>query len=286
MHPNNPHTDNYDLKNLVEKNRALEKYVFTNDFGKKTIDFSINDAVLQLNIALLKLHYDIESYNVPEGYLCPAIPGRVDYLHHISDLLSEVKNNQNIKGLDIGSGANGIYPILANKIFSWKMVGCDINKNAVEISSEIIRKNNLSNTIEIRYQENNANIFEGIIKSDEYFDFTMCNPPFHTSEKEAIAGTMRKLKNLNTFHKTTELSLNFGGQANELWCNGGEALFIKRMIKQSVAFKDQVGWFTSLVSKKENLSKIQKQLDKLKVTQKVVHMTIGNKITRFIAWKF
>jgi len=286
LHPNNPHTDNYDLKNLVEKNRALEKYVFTNDFGKKTIDFSINDAVLQLNIALLKLHYDIESYNVPEGYLCPAIPGRVDYLHHISDLLSEVKNNQNIKGLDIGSGANGIYPILANKIFSWKMVGCDINKNAVEISSEIIRKNNLSNTIEIRYQENNANIFEGIIKSDEYFDFTMCNPPFHTSEKEAIAGTMRKLKNLNTFHKTTELSLNFGGQANELWCNGGEALFIKRMIKQSVAFKDQVGWFTSLVSKKENLSKIQKQLDKLKVTQKVVHMTIGNKITRFIAWKF
>ena len=80
--------------------------------------------------------------------------------------------------------------------------------------------------------------------------------------------------------------MNFGGQANELWCNGGEALFIKRMIKQSVAFKSQVGWFTTLVSKKENLAKIYKQLDKLKVTRTTIPMTQGNKQSRIVAWRF
>ena len=111
----------------------------------------------------------------------------------------------------------------------------------------------------------------------------MCNPPFHSSEAEATKGTMRKLKNLKKEGKT---ELNFGGQANELWCNGGEALFIKRLIKQSVAFKSQVGWFTTLVSKKENLLKIFKQLDKLKATHRTFNMFQGNKKSRIVAWNF
>jgi len=114
----------------------------------------------------------------------------------------------------------------------------------------------------------------------------MCNPPFHASEKEAKNGTLKKLKNLSSSPVQNKVELNFGGQANELWCNGGEALFVKRMIKQSVKYKSQVGWFTSLISKKENLPKIHKQLDKLKVTHKTIEMNQGKKQSRFIAWKF
>jgi 23S rRNA (adenine1618-N6)-methyltransferase len=111
----------------------------------------------------------------------------------------------------------------------------------------------------------------------------MCNPPFHSSEAAAVKGTLRKLKNL---HQSKSFTLNFGGKANELWCNGGEALFIKRMIKQSLSYKLQVGWFTTLVSKKENLNKIYSQLDKLKASHKTIEMTQGSKQSRFVAWKF
>jgi 23S rRNA (adenine1618-N6)-methyltransferase len=111
----------------------------------------------------------------------------------------------------------------------------------------------------------------------------MCNPPFHTSEEEATKGTMRKLKNLK---KDGATGLNFGGQANELWCNGGESLFIKRMIKQSVTVKNQVDWFTTLVSKKENLPKIVKHLDKIKADYKVIDMAQGHKRSRIVAWRF
>lgn len=263
--------------------------MFLNDFGTLTIDFALAEAVFHLNKALLKHHYGIEEWQVPKGYLCPPIPGRADYIHHLADLVSESNpSEKKIKGLDIGVGANCIYPILATQIYGWQMVGTDINKQAVDAAkANVAATKNLREKISIKHQTNNAHIFEGIIAEDDYFHFTMCNPPFHSSAEEATKGTLRKLKNLeNNTQTKKEIVQNFGGQANELWCNGGEGLFIKRMIKQSIAFKDQVGWFTTLVSKKENLFKIYKQLDKLKAIHQTISMEQGNKLSRFVAWRF
>lgn len=262
----------------------MKNFVFTNDYGTISIDFSNSEAVFHLNKSLLLHYYNVSDWNIPENYLCPPIPGRADYIHHIADLLAEDNLNNNIKGLDIGVGANCIYPILGVQLYDWNMVGSDINLEAIESAKVNVNATNpFTNHIEIRHQENNANIFYGIIKIDEYFDFTMCNPPFYGSKEEATKASLRKLKNLKLGNR---LDLNFGGQAMELWCNGGEALFIKRMIKQSLDFKNQVGWFTCLISKKENLKNIYKQLNKLSVTHKTINMQQGNKISRFVAWKF
>ncbi|PHS67950.1 MAG: 23S rRNA (adenine(1618)-N(6))-methyltransferase RlmF [Flavobacterium sp.] len=291
MHSNNIHNQSYNFEELIAVIPKLKSFVFVNEHGTQTIDFSNSKAVLQLNKALLKHHYAIENWGIPAHYLCPPIPGRADYLHYINDLLIEDNKTTKIKGLDIGVGANCIYPILAAQIFNWKMVGSDIDESAiVSAKRNVEASESLKNNIEIRHQEKNADIFEGIIKEGEYFHFTMCNPPFHSSEEEATKGTLRKLRNLQSenqpYQTKKEIVLNFGGQANELWCNGGEALFLKRMIKQSVEFKTQVGWFTCLVSKKENLQKIKKQLHKLKATHQTIPMSQGNKKSRFIAWKF
>ncbi|MGB0897161.1 MAG: 23S rRNA (adenine(1618)-N(6))-methyltransferase RlmF [Flavobacteriaceae bacterium] len=284
MHPNNKHNSSYQFDKLIEVHTELSDFVFVNKHNTCSIDFSNQKAVLELNRALLKLHYNIEDWSIPDGYLCPPIPGRADYIHHISDLLLESDITTDITGLDIGVGANCIYPILGNRIYNWKMVGADSNTIAVESAQQNIKLTpGLKQHISIRHQTDNAHIFQNIILPDEYYHFTMCNPPFHSSEKEAQKGTLRKLKNLGA---TNNLALNFGGQANELWCNGGEALFIKRMIKQSVAFKEQVKWFTCLVSKKEHLPKLYKQLRKLQATYKTIDMAQGQKQSRCIAWTF
>ncbi|ADV51347.1 23S rRNA (adenine(1618)-N(6))-methyltransferase RlmF [Cellulophaga sp. E16_2] len=281
MHPKNLHHAPYDFQALKNSHEALAEFVILNKYNTESIDFSNPNAVLELNKALLKHHYKVASWTLPKGYLCPPIPGRADYIHHIYDLVAATKSKTQLKGLDIGTGANCIYPILGAQLYGWKMVGSDID--AVALASAVENTELLKDKIEIRSQESNADIFKGIIKDGEYFDFTLCNPPFHASEKEAIAGTRRKLKNLKS---NAAFKQNFGGQANELWCNGGEALFIKRMIKQSIPFKNQVGWFTCLVSKSENLAKIYKQLDKAKASYQTVEMEQGNKKSRFIAWKF
>lgn len=229
-------------------------------------------------------HYDVKGWDLPEGYLCAPIPGRADYIHHLADLVNPEQQNRNIKGLDIGVGANCIYPILGTQIYQWEMTGVDSDKTAVTIAQQNVDYTEaLKKRIKIRYQANKAFIFNDIIKEGEFFDFTMCNPPFYTSEEEAYKITMRKNKKLGTESSALR---NFGGQAHELWCNGGEALFIKRMIKQSVLFKEQVGWFTTLVAKKEHLPKLIKQLDKLHAQHKVVSMEQGHKKSRFLAWRF
>jgi 23S rRNA (adenine1618-N6)-methyltransferase len=148
----------------------------------------------------------------------------------------------------------------------------------------------LTKTIKLRSQDNANNIFKGVINATDEFAFTMCNPPFHKSAQEAQKGSQRKLNNLAATRKGKSESsdkLNFGGQASELWCDGGEVEFISKMVRESTQYAQQVMWFTSLVSKKDNLDIIQAELKKAKAKQvKVVNMGQGNKISRFIAWSF
>ncbi len=289
MHPKNIHNSFYNFKELIKSNPTLKEFVFVNQHKIETIDFANQKAVLELNKSLLSHHHNVKNWSIPEGYLCPPIPSRADYLYYLNDLLQVEGSKKTIKGLDIGVGANCIYPILASQLFNWKIVGVDIDKTAIQSAIKNVETSEkLKENIEIRHQESNANIFKGIIKENEYFDFTICNPPFHASEKDANSAALRKIKNLKDTTDSSQetIKLNFGGQANELWCNGGEALFIKRMIKQSVEFKKQVNWFTTLVSKNGNLKAIYKQLDKAKAQYRTINMQQGNKKTRFVVWRF
>lgn len=275
MHPKNPHQGSYDFKKLISACPDLAKFVSVNRYGTETIDFSNPHAVKALNKALLLLFYHIK-WEIPDGYLCPPIPGRADYIHHLVDL---VDGKKGVRVLDIGTGANCIYPLIGHKSYGWTFVGTDIDPKAISIAEKNIKANGLEKSIELRLQTNSKYIFEGVVEKDESFDITMCNPPFHTSASEARAGTIRKNKNLKTS------GLNFGGNSNELWCEGGEVAFITQMIKESVNVDSK--WFTTLVSKEDNLPKIYKVLEKHKPAQvKTLEMGHGNKKSRIITWMF
>ena len=88
LHPRNKHRERYDLKLLAEINPALDAFILTNKFDDDSIDFANPEAVKALNTALIKQYYGITYWDIPEGYLCPAIPGRADYLHYLADLLA------------------------------------------------------------------------------------------------------------------------------------------------------------------------------------------------------
>lgn len=290
MHPQNPYEMRYDLKRLANHHAALKKYIVLNPAGEKTIDFSVSKAVYALNKAILLADFKLKDYQLPTGYLIPPIPGRLDYLLHVRDFLSEkysIETDSKLRGLDIGTGANGIYCILGVQYFNWTMVGSECDEKAVEVAKPNMNQTkSLHENVEIRHQGNKSFLFKQIIKSEEYFDFTVCNPPFHNSKEAAEKGSLKKLENLNGVTNENELTLNFEGQANELWCNGGEALFIKRLIKESVLFKNQVKVFTSLVSKKETLKNAEKQLKKIKANYHIIPMSQGNKKSRIVLWWF
>lgn len=291
LHPRNKHNSNYDFKNLIETLPELNAFVHLNKFGNESIDFANPDAVRALNKSLLKFFYKIDYYELPKTNLCPPIPGRADYIHHIADILAKSNNNKiptgkEVKILDIGTGANCIYPIIGHHEYGWTFIGTEIDKPAVKTANTIIDNNNdLKDSIFIRLQENKRNIFKGIIQDDENFDFTICNPPFHNSKEEATKGTQRKLKNLGKI-STDKPTLNFGGQNNELWCEGGELTFITNMIYESVHFKSQCKFFSTLVSKKENLKPFYTILKKVNAKFEIIKMNQGNKTTRILIWNF
>ena len=293
MHPRNKHQEKYDFESLVKHVPALEPYIHINKKSPdQTIDFFDNTAVKLLNMAILKKYYDIEFWDIPQGYLCPPIPGRADYLHHIADVLSyfnqgKIPRGNKIRCLDIGVGANCVYPIIARKLFNWSFVGTDITKETIKSAQQIVDKNNaLKNAVEIRLQENSKNIFEGIIKSDEYFDLTICNPPFHASAEEAQKANLKKLKNLKV-EKPDKKNLNFGGKHKELWTKGGEHAFIQKMILESVKYSKNCFLFSSLISKKSNLNTVYALLEQSKAYGvETVEMNQGNKISHLVAWTF
>ncbi len=292
LHPRNKHRGRYVFKELINSLPELAPFVQLNEYNDESIDFSNAEAVMLLNKALLKQYYGINHWGIPPGYLCPPIPGRADYIHHIADLLGsfnkgKIPTGAKIKCLDIGVGANCIYPILGNKEYGWSFVGSDIERVAIQSAATIIETNaSLKGKVELRLQKNSKDIFRGIIHTNEHFDLTICNPPFHASLEEAQSATLRKLSNLN--HKRiTKPVLNFGGKNKELWCEGGEEKFVQKMITQSKERSPSCFWFSTLIAKSSHLKGIYTSLKNAKaIDVKTIPMSQGNKTSRMVAWTY
>ena len=313
LHKRNVHQGRYDFTALVKALPELEIHVVQNPIGEPTIRFDDPLAVKLLNKALLAQCYRVTQWDIPAGYLCPPIPGRADYIHRLADLLiseSAKLNHKLVKALDVGVGANCIYPIVGSTQYGWQFVGSDVDVVSVDNANHIAQSNSaLKGLVECRLQSNSRHFFKGIIQPNEYYDVTTCNPPFHSSLEEAQKGTERKIANLSA-HKAKRGSvrmdkqaksdlkviqkqadkataLNFGGQKTELWCPGGEADFVKNMAFESQEFAHQVLWFTTLISKKDNVRWLLKQLENVGAKQvTIVEMSQGQKISRFVAWSF
>jgi len=293
LHPRNRHQGHYDFPRLIKSSPELGKFVILNPYGKESIDFANPAAVRVFNRALLKAFYGIAHWDIPADYLCPPIPGRADYLHFLADLLAErndgvIPRGASVAALDIGTGANCIYPLIGQGEYGWSFLGSDIDKIALASASTIVKANGLSKSIGFREQINRKHILTGLLEPDERFDISLCNPPFHASAEEALRGSQRKWRALGKADPKRKLPvLNFGGQAAELWCEGGEARFVTQLITESAQVAKQVLWFSTLVSKASNLPLIQSALKKAgAVESHTIEMGQGQKQSRFVAWTF
>lgn len=288
LHPRNRHRSRYDMKALCPSCPELQDFIVQTPAGEPSVNFADPLAVKTLNKALLAHFYGVTHWDIPDGFLCPPVPGRADYVHHLADLLADDNGGvvpKQATVLDIGTGANLIYPLIGAHEYQWRFTGSEIGAEAFASAQAIINANpGLSRAVRLRRQKDAAAIFNGIIHKNEQYDATLCNPPFHDSAASARAGSERKRRNLG---QAEDGALNFGGQQQELWCEGGEVAFILRMIAESKGFGRQVKWFTTLVSRGDNLPPLYRALTDVgavKVVKK--EMAQGQKQSRFIAWSF
>lgn len=293
LHPRNRHQGRYDFPALIAVEPRLKAFVIRNPYGKESIDFADPTAVRVFNAALLHQLYGVKNWRIPEGYLCPPVPGRADYIHGLADLLAtdtqgEIPRGVDFTVLDVGTGANCIYPLLGHYDYGWRFIASDIDAQALASAAATLTANALEKVIELRLQTDKSAFFKGILRPSERVVCTLCNPPFHSNATEAASGSMRKWRNLGKQDPQRKLpTLNFGGKSNELWCKGGELTFVRNMIKESKDYAEQVLWFTSLVSKSAHIHLLERVLKQVGAAEvRVCSMAQGQKQSRFLAWTF
>lgn len=279
MHPSNPHNEPYPFDLLVKATPELEAFVHEAKSGRTSIDFGNPKAIKQLNKALLKHYYQIDTWDIPAGYLCPPVPGRAEYIHQISDLVTQEANV-----LDIGVGANCIYPIIGVRAYDWNFVGTDTDQRAIDNAQKIVTDNEvLQEKIFLRHQLDKQAIFHNVIRDIDRFDISMCNPPFFKSAEEAQKNTARKNRNLRN---RTNAQRNFKGKANELWTEGGELQFVAQMIAESQQYKYQIKWFTALISREKHIPLLTNQLISRGADYHTKDMALGQKKSRILCWRW
>jgi 23S rRNA (adenine1618-N6)-methyltransferase len=199
----------------------------------------------------------------------------------------KMPKGEKIRCLDIGIGSSCVYPIIGIKEYGWSFIGSEIDAVAMESANKIIEQNvSLKGKVEIRWQKQPNDIFFGILYKDEFFDLSICNPPFYASYTEASSNTVRKLSNLSG-QEVTKPTRNFGGQNSELWCKGGEEKFVRDMIRQSKLFSANCLWFSTLIGKQTHLRSAHEALKLAEAVEvKTIPMGQGNKSSRILAWTF
>jgi 23S rRNA (adenine1618-N6)-methyltransferase len=169
--------------------------------------------------------------------------------------------------------------LIGASAYGWSFIATECDEESAGSATRILR-DNMSNGqgsvplsgIEIRRQGDPGSILMGgVLGETEEVDFTMCNPPFYESERAFREANARKIDKLaanvrkrvgsgkggsNSDRRVEKErkkdavsgSNNFGGDASELWCAGGEVSFVQRLAKESAAYSQQCLWFSSLVS--------------------------------------
>ncbi|CAI8617727.1 unnamed protein product [Vicia faba] len=320
IHPNNKYSENPpDFPHLASLYPSFQPFLQYSHNGHPRIDWTDFNATRELTRILL-LHDHSLNWWIPDGQLCPTVPNRSNYIHWLQDLLSSniivpdtisSADHSKVRGFDIGTGANCIYPLLGSSLFGWTFVASDVTDVAIQWAEINVNSNpHVSELIEIRRVQCNATtsgllqdeepvlsatevenlpklpldlnacehnsyrgppILVGVVREDEKFDFCMCNPPFFESLEEA---------GLNP--KTA-----CGGTSQEMVCFGGEKAFITRIIEDSTQLKHNFRWFTSMIGRKSNLKCLTSKLWEVGVTVVKTTEFVQGRTSRWgLAWSF
>ena len=269
-----------DFLTLIKEFPELKKYILKqneDNEGEFQFDWSNNELSLLMDKSILNYYFDIKYYDIPNGFLIPPIPSRINYINLINSIITKLIKDidiKNIIGIDIGTGANIIYPILGYSIYKWKFICTEINKEAYNNAKLILQKNNLENNINIIKQNNKDNIFISILNRENKYIFSMCNPPYYNYENEI------KLED-----KKRDNEYNF----DEIYYKNGEFGFFQRYFEESICYKNNVFLYTILIGKKINAENIYDKLSSYNDIIKIYNMQkilTGNNVRYIIYWSF
>ncbi|MCJ1249465.1 hypothetical protein MMC30_006689 [Trapelia coarctata] len=279
----NIYREDVDFSALALQDPEFNKFVKSNG----QLDFSNPEAVKQLTKSLLKRDFGLK-LELPDDRLCPPVPNRLNYILWIQDLLDTTSDSytdrynpdRGVTGLDIGTGASCIYPLLGCiQRPKWRFAVTDIDEKNLEYAKRNIIANGLKNRIRPLKTEPNGPLIPLDAFGLDSIDFTICNPPFYASPSELLASAAAKSRPPHSACTGADI---------EMVTPGGEIAFVTRMIDESCRLKERVQWYTSMLGKYSSVSSI---IEKLKAkgigNWAVKEFVQGGKTRRWgVAWSW
>ncbi|XP_046966198.1 U6 small nuclear RNA (adenine-(43)-N(6))-methyltransferase [Vanessa cardui] len=277
MHPRNIYKTPPDFSNLAKKYKEFSDVAKVDITGKVSIDFKDPHALRVLTKYLLKSDFNLD-VNIPEDRLVPTLPLRLNYILWIEDLLIAINKNNSVSGIDIGTGACAIYPLLAAVKNKWKMLGTETDEESLMKAKDNIERNMLQHLIELK-ENKSTSIFDCVFvdNNDQVFDFCMCNPPFYTNIQELLESRSPARPAPKN---------GFTGSPHELITEGGELQFCRKIIAESKIYKDRILIFTTMVGHKYNLKELTLDLKAENIQHTTTEFCQG-RVTRWgLAWTY
>ena len=251
MHPRNRYKTVPEFKQLALLYPEFRNIAITDLTGKVKIDFRNEDSLRVLTEVLLKHDFNLQ-VNIPPDKLVPTLPLRLNYILWIEDLMGHASFNdmESVVGIDIGTGAICIYPLLFAKTYGNRMIATEVDETSVKTAVRHVENNNLQSLIKV-LKVSGETILKDVVEEGKVYHFTMCNPPFFEME----GSSERVAKRLPPRNAPT-------GSEAELSVQGGERAFVTQMIDESIEMKDKVKVYTSMFGRRSNLLFLLKLLKK------------------------
>ncbi|CAM9372156.1 unnamed protein product [Chrysoparadoxa australica] len=277
----------------------------------RVLDWGDPAAVKCLTQTLL-LHDFQLVWDMPLDRLCPPLPNRLNYICWLSELmkLRPLQDRQGeVRGVDIGTGASCIYPLLGERTQGWKFLAVDTDATSIAWATKNVAANALKGMIEVHASHSPAHfspthtyplvsfsssslspsrsqsqphstdtaqsgpLSVALSGAAGTFDFSMTNPPFFGDVSEAGGKPSS-----STSAAMTE---------REVACEGGEVAFVGAIIEDSIRLKDRVRWCTTMLGKKGSLSKLASKLRSAGVTNVRAAEFCQGRIKRWgLGWSF
>lgn len=253
MHPRNVFITAPDYTDLAIKYSDFRRVCKLALNGKVIIDLKNEKTLRALTATLLQHYFDLKVEFAPNS-LVPTLPLRLNYILWIEDLLASLELSK-IHGIDIGCGSSCIYALLAAKKNNWRISALEANATNIEFATENVRNNKLDHLIQIFLQVDKSVILTDFLNAhpDEDFAFCLCNPPFFDSNE-------RNTKMDRNPDKRKEPKNCQTGNADELYCEGGEVAFVQGIVDESQSFSDRVKIFSSMLGHKSSVATISEYL--------------------------
>lgn len=292
MHRRNIFRKEPDFKKLACEYQELKQFMTVGSKNKLKFDFKNPEALRALTCALLHRYFQ-KRITLPHDRMIPAVPQRLNYICWIEDLIKLVEVQSpdiNVVGIDIGTGASCIFPILScHRNPAWSLIGVEADAKSYAIALENVQKNFMEDRIRMIKISTEDTLNDILCLSTYAVTFIMCNPPFFEEEYGVTLDLSSNISCGGVPSGTRPKSKSNVSDKIESVVSGGEIAFVGHMLEQSRHLKEEVTIYTSMLGKKQSLTHFKQTLSSMNeenLSWTWAELCQGKTIRYAIAWTF